>query len=63
VDIGYIWWMHFVSIYENTRMKPIEIVLRRKGGRRERTMEGVNSRYILNTCKYHNVSSYTTIIC
>jgi hypothetical protein len=44
-------------------MKPIEIVLRRKGGRRERTMEGVNSRYILNTCKYHNVSSYTTIIC
>jgi hypothetical protein len=24
--------MYFVSIYENRRMKPVEIVLRREGG-------------------------------
>jgi hypothetical protein len=32
--------MHFVSKYENRRMKPVEIVLRREGGERGRTMEG-----------------------
>jgi hypothetical protein len=26
------WWMYFVSIYENRRMKPVEIVLRRGEG-------------------------------
>jgi hypothetical protein len=31
--------MNFVSIYENRRMKPIEIVLRSREGRR-RTMMG-----------------------
>jgi hypothetical protein len=25
-------WMYFVSIYENRRMKPLEIVLRRREG-------------------------------
>jgi hypothetical protein len=32
--IGCIWWMCFVSIYENRRMKPVEIVLR-SGRKRE----------------------------
>jgi hypothetical protein len=34
--------MYFVSIHENRRMKPVEIVL--KGGKkgREKMMEGVN---------------------
>jgi hypothetical protein len=27
-----IWWMYFVSVYKNGRMKPVEIVLRRWGG-------------------------------
>jgi hypothetical protein len=27
------WWMYFISIYENRRMKPVEIIL--QGGRRE----------------------------
>jgi hypothetical protein len=31
--------MYFVSIYENRRMTPVEIVLRRRG-ERARTMEG-----------------------
>jgi hypothetical protein len=31
--------MYFLSIYENRRMKPVEIVLRSKGGRRGRMME------------------------
>jgi hypothetical protein len=29
------WWMYFVPVYENKRMKPVEIVLRR-GGREKR---------------------------
>jgi hypothetical protein len=31
--------MYFVSIYENRKVKPVEIVLRRGGGERGRTME------------------------
>jgi hypothetical protein len=56
--------MYFVFIDENRRMKPIEIVLRRGEGRKRRTMEGVNLTkiYCKHTCKYHNVSPYTTII-
>jgi hypothetical protein len=27
-----IWWMSFVSIYENRNMKPVEFVLRRGWG-------------------------------
>jgi hypothetical protein len=27
---GQIWWIYFVFMYENRRMKPVEIVLRRK---------------------------------
>jgi hypothetical protein len=34
--------MHFEFIYENRRMKPVEIVLRRGKGGRERRMKGVN---------------------
>jgi hypothetical protein len=34
--------MYFVFIYENRRMKPFKIVLRRKGGGRGRMMEHVN---------------------
>jgi hypothetical protein len=33
------WKMYFLSIYENRRMKPLEIVLRR-GKRKRETMEG-----------------------
>jgi hypothetical protein len=35
-------------MYENRRMKPAAIILRR-GRRRGRTMEGVNLRYIVST--------------
>jgi hypothetical protein len=47
--------MYFVFIYENRRMKPLEIVLR-KGKKEER--EGVNPTklYFKHICKYHNVS-------
>jgi hypothetical protein len=56
--------MYFVSIYENRRMKPVEIVLRREGGR-GRTIEGVNPTkiYCKHVCKYYNVSPCITIIC
>jgi hypothetical protein len=30
--IRYIWWVYFVSIYEDRRIKPNEIVLRRGKG-------------------------------
>jgi hypothetical protein len=32
--------MYFASVHGNRRMKPVEIVLRREGGGRGRTMEG-----------------------
>jgi hypothetical protein len=28
-------WIYFTFIYENRRMKPVEIVLRRKGGEKD----------------------------
>jgi hypothetical protein len=38
---GQIWWMHFVFMYENRMMMPVEIVLRRGGGgMRENDGEG-----------------------
>jgi hypothetical protein len=41
--------MYFAFIYENRRMKPVEIVLRRRGRGRGRMMEGVNLRTITST--------------
>jgi hypothetical protein len=35
--------MCFITIHENRRVKPVEIVLRKEKGGRGRTMEGVNS--------------------
>jgi hypothetical protein len=54
--------MHFVSIYENRRMKPVEIVLRREGGREEgrgRMMEEIKLRYIVST--YVNIRMYPPV--
>jgi hypothetical protein len=47
--------MYFESIYENGRMKPVEII---QGGRRGRTMEAINLTmiYCKHMCKYHNGS-------
>jgi hypothetical protein len=42
--------MHFAYIYENRRMKPVEIVLRRKEGGREKTREEANPTRIY--CKH-----------
>jgi hypothetical protein len=58
------WWMCFLSTYENRRMKSVEIVLRRKAGGRGRMMEGINPTriYSKHMCKYHNVSPCTTNI-
>jgi hypothetical protein len=52
-------------IYENRRMKPVEIVLRRGKRGRGRMMERVNliKIYCKHICRYHNVSLCTTIIC
>jgi hypothetical protein len=48
----------FCFIYENRKMKLVEIVLRREEGKTRRTMEGVNliKIYCKHICKYHNVS-------
>jgi hypothetical protein len=48
-------------MYDNKRKKPVEIVLRRGRGK-EGMMEN-DLRYIVNTCKYHNVFLCITIIC
>jgi hypothetical protein len=55
----------FVSIYENRRMKPAEIVLRRGVGEKGRMMEGVNptKTHFKHICKYHNISPCTSTIC
>jgi hypothetical protein len=29
------WWICFLSIYENRRMKPVEFIVRRGRGKRE----------------------------
>jgi hypothetical protein len=54
--------MYFVSIYENRRTKPVEIVLRRGWRRSRRTMEGtkyMQPRYILNT--YVNITIHSPV--
>jgi hypothetical protein len=50
--------MYFVSIYENRRMKPVEIVLRTGRGMREND-GGVNLRYIVST--YVNITVYPPV--
>jgi hypothetical protein len=47
--------MYVVSIYENRRLKPAEIVLRRGEGRmmEEANLTKISSKHI---CKYHNES-------
>jgi hypothetical protein len=55
--------MCFVSIKENRRMKPDEIVLRRRGEGEGEWWLGVNLSYIVSTyVKYHSVTPCTTII-
>jgi hypothetical protein len=48
--------MYFVSIDENGRWKPVEIVLRRREGGRGRMMVGINLRYIVST--HINITMY-----
>jgi hypothetical protein len=54
--------MCFESIYENKRMKSVEIVVKRKG--EKENIEGSKSKiYFKHTFKYHNVSPCTIIVC
>jgi hypothetical protein len=57
--------MYFASIYENRRMKPVEIVVRRGERNWEKMMEEVNLTkiYCKHIWKYHDVFPYTSIIC
>jgi hypothetical protein len=51
-------------MYENRRMKPVEIVLRKGGGRkRENDGGGESKAYYKHICKYHHVSPCATVIC
>jgi hypothetical protein len=52
---GWLWWMDFVSIHENRRMKSVVIILR--SGRGRRMMEEVNltNIYCKHIGKYHSV--------
>jgi hypothetical protein len=48
--------MYFVFIYENKRMKPVEIVLRKeRRGKRENDGGGKSEICCKHICKYHNV--------
>jgi hypothetical protein len=35
--------MYFILIYENRRMKPVEIIVRRGGGKRENDGGGISN--------------------
>jgi hypothetical protein len=60
-----VWLIYFVFIYENRRMKPGDIVLRREGGGGRRTREGVKliKIYWKQARKYQNVSLCISIMC
>jgi hypothetical protein len=46
--------MYFVFIYENKRMKPVEIVLRKeRRGKRENDGGGKSEMCCKHICKYH----------
>jgi hypothetical protein len=49
--------VYFIFIYENRRVKPVEIIL--IGGREKRTMKGLNLRFIIST--YVNITMYTPV--
>jgi hypothetical protein len=54
----------FCIIYENTRMKPVEVVL--GGGEGKKRNDGrikSNKIYFKHACKYHTVFPYITIKC
>jgi hypothetical protein len=55
------WWMDFVFMYENRRMKPIEIVLRRCCKGKGRMMEGINLRNIVSA--HINITIYSFVQC
>jgi uncharacterized pyridoxamine 5'-phosphate oxidase family protein len=56
--------MYFVFIYENRRMKPVEIVLRWGERGESKGNGGRKSKIYYNQiCKYHNVAFCTMIIC
>jgi hypothetical protein len=51
-------------MYENKRIKPAEIVLRKgEGGRRDKDGGDKSKIHCEHIYKYHNLSSCTTIIC
>jgi hypothetical protein len=54
--------MYFGFIYENRRIKPVEIVLRSGGGGGKKEYEGSKSKiYFKHIWKYHNAFSFTII--
>jgi hypothetical protein len=57
--------MNFIFIYENRRMVPVEIVLRRGEGGRSRIREkrNLSKIYYKHMCEYHSISPCTTIKC
>jgi hypothetical protein len=54
--------MYFVLIYENRRMKSVEIVLK-GGGEEGEDAESESKIYCKHIHKCHNVSPCTTMIC
>jgi hypothetical protein len=54
--------MYFVSICENRRMKPVEIVLRRGREKDGEQQKGKSKIYCKHICKYQSVSCCTTTI-
>jgi hypothetical protein len=58
----HIWWMSFVSIYENRRMKTWNL---RNGGEGERENDGgvnLSKIYCKHVHKYHSIFPCTTIM-
>jgi hypothetical protein len=55
--------MYFAFIYENRRIKAVEIVLRSGGEKRKNDRGSKSKIYCKHICKYYNVALCSTIIC
>jgi hypothetical protein len=54
---GWIWWKYYELMYENGRMRHVEVVPGMRWGGIKENDGGVSSTmiYFKNFCKYHNV--------
>jgi hypothetical protein len=53
---GRIWWLYFLFMYENSTMRPVEIVLRWGRRKKENNLRVKSEIYCQHMCTCHNES-------